>query len=469
MRTLFLPASWVASALAVTSLMACGNGASPGKTSATGTGGAAGQPSGTSTSTSTSAGGGGAVSAAAFYDACMTKLLASEGKTYVPNTGSWIRQIYAGDTGASAHLGCPTAEEAPWHGLGDGRMGYQPFQKNGLCIAWDFTKQVTGSACGPWPGAPGDFAEMPCDQIGAGVQATDMAICGIDASQGSGGGSPGPSPGCAVTGMPVGDLGDQHLTVNGHDRTYILTVPASYQPSAARSLIFEFHGCSTLSSQVKSFYQVREASGDQAIFVYPQGTYNAGGSCSAVWDVDHGDPGNEDLALVDAIIASVGKSYCLDPKRVFATGHSYGAFFTDSLGCYRGDTVRAIAPVEGNNLFAGACQGAPSTMIVHANNDTVVPCAPDEVSADAWRKADGCTTASSPTGHCQEYQGCAAGKRSLWCPFDNAVPAGQNPVCSQCTSASTCGPLCGETGGAGCHDFPSWVAAEVWTFFSSFP
>ena len=69
--------------------------------------------------------------------------------------------------------------------------------------------------------------------------------------------------------------------------------------------------------------------------------------------------------------------YRIDSNRIFSTGHGYGATFTNALGCYRGDTLRAIAPVAGmppNSYGRGTVTGVghAGAWIAHGENDTTV-------------------------------------------------------------------------------------------------
>ena len=60
------------------------------------------------------------------------------------------------------------------------------------------------------------------------------------------------------------------------------------------------------------------------------------------WDMA---PDGVDVGCFDALIAKLSTTQCIDTTRVFAAGHSHGASFSNHLGCYRSDVVRAIAPV----------------------------------------------------------------------------------------------------------------------------
>jgi poly(3-hydroxybutyrate) depolymerase len=67
------------------------------------------------------------------------------------------------------------------------------------------------------------------------------------------------------------------------------------------------------------------------IFVAPQGNDNG------TWN------GKEDHQFVDEMITTMFDNYCIDTTRVFATGFSFGAMFTNSLAQDLQERLRAVA------------------------------------------------------------------------------------------------------------------------------
>ncbi|HEX6144463.1 MAG TPA: hypothetical protein VFZ01_17220, partial [Geminicoccaceae bacterium] len=109
------------------------------------------------------------------------------------------------------------------------------------------------------------------------------------------------------------------------------------------------------------------------IFVYPQ-ALPAGPSAFA-WS-DPGDAPDElrDYALFDAIVRRFDAGYCIDRGRIFAVGHSLGAWFANSLACARGDVLRAIGTL-GGSISPGACRGEVAAILLHNPEDRLVPVA----------------------------------------------------------------------------------------------
>jgi poly(3-hydroxybutyrate) depolymerase len=242
---------------------------------------------------------------------------------------------------------------------------------------------------------------------------------GATASDGDGGASPEaattpaptPTPGCG-TAKPTAGLQKRTITVGGAARQYKLFVPAAYDPTQPTRLAFMFHGLGGNGDQIRAYLSLEAASAGAALFVYPDGlpqTGAAGGRTA--W-------AESDLAFVDAMLAEIEGAYCVDQKRVFAAGHSFGGYMTNLVGCERADVFRAIAPVSGG-LVAGACKGPVAAWIAHGDADQTVPQSEGIAARDHWLGADTCATTSQPTtpSSCVRYDGCASGYPVEWCSF----------------------------------------------------
>jgi poly(3-hydroxybutyrate) depolymerase len=172
-----------------------------------------------------------------------------------------------------------------------------------------------------------------------------------------------------------------------------------------------------------------------AVIVYPDALPLAGFGNRTGWDLG---PEGPDLRFFDAMLAEVGKSECVDLARVFSTGHSFGGYMSNTLGCQRTSVLRAIAPVAGG-LAGGSCMAAPlAAWIAHATNDGTVPFAQGEAARAQWTQASGCAATSQPTEPtpCVSFDGCRAGAPVVWCVHM------QN------------------------HAWPPFAGAAIWQFFS---
>jgi poly(3-hydroxybutyrate) depolymerase len=158
---------------------------------------------------------------------------------------------------------------------------------------------------------------------------------GADAGVGADAGAS--TPGCGAAGALTG-VRAETIVVGGVTRSYVLSVPASYDPSRPYALVFAFHGQGWQADIFRTATIALEtAAQGNAIFVYPQ-ALSRGGQTS--WNLS---TTGDDVALFDAVRGALEGRYCVDTTRRFVLGRSYGGFFTHALTCVRGTQLRAIA------------------------------------------------------------------------------------------------------------------------------
>lgn len=235
-------------------------------------------------------------------------------------------------------------------------------------------------------------------------------IRNIEPAPGEASAAPVPSAGCGLEPLAIGQ---RSIEVEGTTRTYWLDLPASYDGSQPLPLVFAFHGATTSGEFFRNpFYgNLLSTMQDEAILVHPDAL---------------GDPTSwndaRDIPFFDALLSELAASLCVDSERVFATGHSSGGFFTNALGCQRGDVLRGIAPVSAGGPFGGAaCVGDVAVWIAHAENDDVVDFENGVGSRDRWLAANGCSgdsVAAAPEP-CVEYTGCGGGLPVRWCVYQD--------------------------------------------------
>jgi poly(3-hydroxybutyrate) depolymerase len=244
--------------------------------------------------------------------------------------------------------------------------------------------------------------------------------------------------GCGGSGAPTG-VQQRTLQSGGVDRTYILSVPDDYDSDTAYPTVFAWHGRTSNASQARSYFGVESASAGAAIVVYPDGLPQAALNGDTGWSLIADGP---DVDFFDALLASLDSEYCIDPLRIFSTGHSMGGYFSNTLACARGGIIRAIAPVAGGGPF-GQCLGVPvAAWITHGTEDAVVPFTQGEGSHVYWRDLAGCDEATTPVepAPCEAHPGCSD-TPVVWCPHSETAFAG--------------------------HGWPAWAGGAIWSFFAA--
>ncbi len=169
------------------------------------------------------------------------------------------------------------------------------------------------------------------------------------------------------------------------------------------------------------------------IFVFPDGIefqkYGVG------WD----DSANGyDLAFFDDMSRDVSARHCVDSKRVFIAGFSWGGDFAIALACQRGDSIRAIAANSTDDEFKDNArfmtyQGLPCTAREHpairfghaVGGDPQYPAPDFATTSQLLRYLNACSTHAKPVKSssgvmsCVLYDACAA--EYVECAFDTRI------------------------------------------------
>lgn len=294
---------------------------------------------------------------------------------------------------------------------------------------------VTMAACS---GASGGGIGEPTVGSDAGT-AADGAIPGPLNDAGGGGGDKDAnapsvaSRGCGQPGTGSTSLLAKTLKVDGVDRRYQMFVPTGYDVNRPLPLVFVFHGRGGDGNQIRAYLSMEKESSGQALFVYPDGLPQSSQGGATGWSQD-------DVKLFDAVLADVADSRCVDTKRIFAAGHSFGAYMSNLVGCERGDVVRAIAPVSGG-VIPGTCKGPVAAWIAHGDKDPTVPQSEGIATRERWTKLNGCGSTTKPTSPdtCVAYDDCSAGHPVTWCSFSG-----------------------------GHYPLPAYTRQAIWDFFKSY-
>jgi poly(3-hydroxybutyrate) depolymerase len=244
--------------------------------------------------------------------------------------------------------------------------------------------------------------------------------------------------GCGASGAATGAI-DDSMVVRGETRTFILSVPSTYDSQQQYALVFAWHGLGSNAAQARLYFGVEQASAGAAIVVYPNGLPKYGDGTQQGWDLALT---GEDFELFDALVERITADYCVDPARVFATGHSFGGYMSNNLACGRGDVLRAIAPVAGGPPYFSCAANGTAAWIAHGIDDSTVLFSEGEASRDHWRDHNGCddTTAPIDPAPCVAYENCDVGYPVVWCAHEETTLGG--------------------------HGWPSFAPDAIWPFFA---
>jgi polyhydroxybutyrate depolymerase len=350
----------------------------------------------------------------------------------------------AGSAGDSSKTGSPGGGAS---GAG-GTSGINPWcsganSATGCDAGFDVT---SGSPAGTSGSAAGTGGTSGAATGGSGAPAVDASSAPTTDADGDASGSAGPlpaampSPGC---GTPAPADGAGTVDVSGTVRDYIMRLPAGYDPSIPYRIIFAFHGMQGSAQQVDDgdppnaglqptgpYFGIKDQSNNEAIFV-------AGQALSGGWTNTNG----QDISYVQALVTQLDSQLCVDESRVFATGFSFGAIMTITIGCTLPDIFRAIAPMSGS--LANGCPASTHSIAYwasHGTMDTTIDISLGEAARDEFVQRNGCQSTTTPTtpDGCVTYDGCAAGYPVNWCPFD------------------------------GIHEPPPFSGPAIWAFLSQF-
>lgn len=179
-----------------------------------------------------------------------------------------------------------------------------------------------------------------------------LVAVGLTAGFALGGGAPGaapalaearpakPSAGCKAPQVAPGEQ-QVDTTSGGAPRSYLRRVPPSYDGRKPVPVVVDLHGYLE-GARVHATNTMLGPFGDQHGFVTitPQGS----GDVAPGWDVELDSP---DVRFIGDLLDEIGRTLCVDGRRVYVTGFSNGAFLASTLACVDADRIAAIATVSG--------------------------------------------------------------------------------------------------------------------------
>jgi predicted esterase len=195
-----------------------------------------------------------------------------------------------------------------------------------------FELDLAGSTFGavPWvdggPPAPGSCDAGPIDEIPR-IATCPTLVAGVNSA------------------FPSG----------GHDRTFEVVLPASYDPGGSYPLILVYHGFGGSPADMLDASGLRPYADDRdVILIAPQAEEEGG---SPIWDAFSPPETNLDAVLFDDLVTCARASFAVDPDRIHVTGMSNGGLMTGSLMATRSEVIASAAPMSGGVGIEGTDTG----------------------------------------------------------------------------------------------------------------
>ncbi|HTF27387.1 MAG TPA: PHB depolymerase family esterase [Flavitalea sp.] len=169
------------------------------------------------------------------------------------------------------------------------------------------------------------------------------------------------------------------INIDGISRSYLLNLPPDYYESDQFSLVIAMHGGGGHAEQFEASSGLTgKANSAKFIVVYPDGvpgplkiqTWNAGGCCGFAMETKI-----DDIKFISQLIDKLVAEYKINPKKIYATGHSNGGMMSYRLACELSGKIAAIAPNSSTMVVSAPCNPSRPVPVLHMHSekDTNVP------------------------------------------------------------------------------------------------
>jgi polyhydroxybutyrate depolymerase len=211
--------------------------------------------------------------------------------------------------------------------------------------------------------------------------------------------------------------GGNYLTISGvtgqmgNARQYAVHVPTGYSAATPVPAVFCIHGLgqnAVMFCLDTGVAWPTKADQEGFVVIMPNGymnSWNAGTCCGSAVSA-----GLDDVSLMRAIFAEVGKHVNIDLRRVYATGLSNGGYMSYRLACEASDLFVAVAPSAGavgtaaigggtgttTDLATCAPTHKVSVLDIHGTSDPLIPYALQKPSLAIMQASDTCSPTTMP-------------------------------------------------------------------------
>jgi polyhydroxybutyrate depolymerase len=220
------------------------------------------------------------------------------------------------------------------------------------------------------------------------------------------------------------------ISAGGRRRTYRLYVPPALPRGSPTALVFVFHGGGGQAPSAERMTGFDDlADRESFVVAYPDGVGEHWNDGREVEAFDSQREKVDDVAFVAKLIDAISAEHRIDAGRVFATGISNGAIFSNFLAARLAERIAAIAPVAGGlaePLRPGFRPSRPvSVLVINGTEDPLVPYSGGAVSrvhgrvlgaedtARLWAEADGCRHDAAREPPTAVVEGCRTA-RARW-------------------------------------------------------
>lgn len=195
-----------------------------------------------------------------------------------------------------------------------------------------------------------------------GSSSSDIPVAGVPA------GNPNATP---TPRIGAGQSISVFTNSSGRNRRYVINMPTHYNPARPTPVLFGFDGWRDSPENFRRYSRMDETgAGRDAIRVYPESINN--GWEGAPYAIVR--PG-EDIRFVTQIIDELDRTYNVDRRRIYATGHSNGGGMTAVVACHLPHVFAGVAAVGGafyNPVNANCKNQAIPFLIMHGTGDTMM-------------------------------------------------------------------------------------------------
>ena len=195
---------------------------------------------------------------------------------------------------------------------------------------------------------------------------------------------------------------------------YMVKTPVNYNASIAHPLLMVYApGGKNRYESENYMYLTQEATAAGFIVAY----------------TDHRKMTTETIEELAEIPGLIEKTWCIDKKRIFLTGHSDGGTTAMGIAFLNGTKhiPAAIAPsavgIRGEDLNEYQCPNPLPVMVMHSSQDSLFPGYGKE-AIKWWAACNGCDTASPIKGAdgCITYRGCKNNVTTRYCEGTGTHP-----------------------------------------------